>query len=314
MPEVWTVKNTLDWCQEYLQRHGDENPRLSAQWLMSHATGLSRVEIYTNYERPLSTEERDVLRNALRRRGSGEPLQYIQGSAPFRFIEVKVRPGVLIPRPETEVLVDEAMRELKSIMPDAFTHRTARDSMSVDGEEPVPAEAFEVPTFNVVDACTGSGCIACAIASEHANAQVVATDVSETAVELARENAADLGLGDRIEVRLCDLLADAEDSWADLIVSNPPYVPTAVVDSEIPAEVADFEPRLALDGGEDGLDIYRRLLDDGKRVLKPDGILACELHETCLEEAARLAEEAHYTQVRIAKDLAGRPRIIVAHA
>ncbi|ACV22445.1 Release factor glutamine methyltransferase [Slackia heliotrinireducens] len=314
MPEVWTVKNTLDWCQEYLQRHGDENPRLSAQWLMSHATGLSRVEIYTNYERPLSTEERDVLRDALRRRGSGEPLQYIQGSAPFRFIEVKVRPGVLIPRPETEVLVDEAMRELKSIMPDAFTHRTARDSMSVDGEEPVPAEAFKIPTFNVVDACTGSGCIACAIASEHANAQVVATDVSETAVELARENAADLGLGDRIEVRLCDLLADAEDSWADLIVSNPPYVPTAVVDSEIPAEVADFEPRLALDGGEDGLDIYRRLLADGKRVLKADGILACELHETCLEEAARLAEEAHYTQVRIAKDLAGRPRIIVAHA
>lgn len=321
--DIWTIQAALDWTVGYLERKGDENPRLSAQWLLSEATGLRRIELYANFEQPLSMEERDVLRAYVTRRGKGEPLQYITGEVGFRHITVQVRPGVLIPRPETEVLVSEAL----ALLP-AAPKRVAADSLRPDGDfgeqsaaqtadgdaspgEPGP-EPAEPPELLVADLCTGSGCIACSVAYEHPLAHVVATDIAPEAVALARDNVAALELSGRVDVLACDLGEGIDDALLgafDLVVSNPPYVPTAVMDG-IPREVAAFEPALALDGGTDGLDVLRRLLPFCRCALKEGGGFAFELHETCLDEAARLAGDAGFADVRIVSDLAQRPRVL----
>ncbi len=283
--DMWTVKAALDWCCGYLERKGDGHARLSAQWLLSHATGLSRIEVYTHFDQPLSPAERDILRDAVRRRGAGEPLQYITGTAPFRHLDIHVEPGVLIPRPETEMLVEVAIAALGS---------------RSDG------------AFRVADACTGSGCVACAIADEHPQCSVFATDISPDAVHIARGNVERLGLSGRIEVSQADLLEGACAPF-DLIVSNPPYIPSSVM-AQLPDEVSLHEPHLALDGGEDGLDLFRRLARQAVCLLTPCGVFACELHETCLDEAARAARGLGFDDVRIECDLAGRERILVACA
>ena len=227
-------------------------------------------------------EERDVLRAYVTRRGKGEPLQYITGEVGFRHITVKVRPGVLIPRPETEVLVSEALALLPAAPKRVAQHawpeddlppvpwpegeageqrpeRTADQGVAEDESTPAVASgepAPEPPELLVADLCTGSGCIACSVAYEHPLARVVATDIVPEAVALARDNVAALELGDRVEVLSCDLGEGVDPTLMgafDLVVSNPPYVPTAVMD-DIPREVAEFEPALALDGGADGLD------------------------------------------------------------
>ena len=313
MSDIWTIKAALDWTAGYLGRKGDENPRLSAEWLLGESCGMRRIELYANFERPLSLEERDVLRTYVTRRGQGEPLQYITGEVGFRHITVKVRPGVLIPRPETEVLVSEALallpafdrpRALDSRVAEAETTFAARDASDSrpDGERPLL----------VADVCTGSGCIACSIAYEHPLARVIATDIAPAAVSLARENAEALGLADRVRVVECDLASGVPEramGRLDLVVSNPPYVPTAVL-ADIPREVADFEPALALDGGADGLVVLRRLLPWCLRALKPQGGFAFELHEGHLDAAAALAREEGFVDVRIVRDLADRPRVL----
>lgn len=330
--DIWTIKAALDWTVGYLDRKGDENPRLSAEWLLGEACGLRRIELYANFDRPLSLEERDVLRAYVTRRGKGEPLQYITGEVAFRHITVKVRPGVLIPRPETEVLVSEALallpnaerpRALDSRVTEAeaeglMAAAAAKAEEGEDAAESVPGEApaAAVPTpaspLFVADVCTGSGCIACSIAYEHPLARVIATDIAPEAVALARENAEALGLSDRVRVVECDLAFGVPESAMgrlDLVVSNPPYVPTSVL-ADIPREVADFEPALALDGGDDGLDIVRRLLPWCARALKPCGSFAFELHEGHLDAAAALAREAGFVDVRTVRDLADRPRVL----
>lgn len=305
--DIWTIKAALDWTVGYLESKGDSNPRLSAEWLMSEATGLSRIELYVNYEKPLSMPERDVLRGYVARRATGEPLQLISGKAPFRYLTLRVAPGVLIPRPETEVLVSEALAELH--LPRVADHVQANE----EGEEIVSAQ---LPSVRVLDVCTGSGCIACAIASEYPAAQVLALDIADKAIDLAQQNVSDLSLQERVEVRKSDLLqALAENEWAsfDLVISNPPYIPTAVLEG-LDREVTEFEPRLALDGGEDGLDLVRVLLKQALAALKPGGVLALELFEGHLDQAADLAKNAGFVDVRIAKDLADRPRVLIGHA
>lgn len=320
--DVWTIKAALDWTVGYLERKGDKTPLVSAQWLLSEATGLSRIDLYVNHDKPLSMDEREVLRGYVSRRGRGEPLQYITGEVGFRHIMVKVRPGVLIPRPETEVLVSEVLAAL----PTAQRPRSAEflaemageklgviaDDESSANEGAGSASDQEPEALLVADICTGSGCIACSIAYEHPRTHVVATDIAPEALALAQENVEQLGLQDRVEVRAGDLGAAVPAELMgmfDAIASNPPYVPSAVM-AEIPQEVADYEPALALDGGEDGLDIYRRLLPWMAEALKPGGVFVIELHETCLDEAAALAREAGYVNVRIVYDLVGKPRIL----
>lgn len=303
MPDIWTIKAALDWTVGYLERKGDSQPRVSAEWLLSEACNLTRIELYTNFDKPLSMPERDILRDYVARRAAGEPLQLISGKAPFRYLSVKVAPGVLIPRPETEVLVSAAMAELN--LP-----RSA--SRVVETEEGEQVAAADLPAISVIDVCTGSGCIACSIASEYPVAQVVALDISDDAVALAQQNVNDLGLAGRVEVLKSDLFEalPSGDATYDLIISNPPYVPSAVVDT-LDREVTEFEPRLALDGGTDGLDLFRRMLPQAYDLLKANGVFAVELFEGHLEDAAELARSTGFAAVRIENDLTNRPRVLV---
>lgn len=276
--QVWTIGDTLAWCREYLAHHDDENPKRSAEWLLAAATGLTRIELYMHFDRPLSMEERDVLRETLKRRGAGEPLQYIAGEAAFRHIVVKTSRGVLIPRPETEVLVDVVLEGLA-----------------------------DVEASRVLEVGCGTGCIACSLAKE-SGAHVVTTDVSPEAVACARRNVAALGLDELVEAVECDCVAGIAGSF-DCLVSNPPYIPTAEL-AELPHEVADFESALALDGGPDGLVFFDRLVDEALPLVREGGFFACELHETCLDEAARRLREAGCADVKVTKDLVGRDRIV----
>ncbi len=319
--DIWTVKRILEWIEGYLAKRGDENPRLSAQWLVAEALDLSRMQLFMEYDRPLTPDERAVLRDWTRRRGAGEPLQYITGAVGFRHITLNVRKGVLIPRPETELLVSEALGLLPAApkpqdeLDAELIHQYEELGGVTDAED--SAALQEQPSrcgdLLVADICTGSGCIACSIAYEHPLARVIATDIAREAVDLARENVESLGLDDRVDVHACDLGAGIDANLLgrfDLVVSNPPYVPTDVL-ANIPREVADHEPSLALDGGPDGLDVFRRLLDWCSIALKPEGAFAFELHETCLGSASDEAIASGFRDVRIVDDLAGRPRVLV---
>ncbi len=293
--EVWTVRRILQWTTDYLEGKGDEHPRLSAEWLLSNATGLSRVEIYMNFDKPLTMGERDLMREGVRRRGAGEPLQYVTGEMPFRHIVLRCEKGVLIPRPETEILVDAALEGVDAALGGA------------DGGEQAMARVLEVGV--------GTGCISCSIAGEREQTIVVGTDVSAQAAALARRNAEALGLGGRVDVVECDLVAGVPNELAGtfaVLVSNPPYIPSDVVPT-LPMEVQGFEPGLALDGGPDGLDVFRRLLAEAPRLLAPAGMLCVELFEENVHDAALLVEEqGGWASVEVRDDLTHRPRVLVA--
>lgn len=286
MNEVWTPTKMLSWTAGYLERHGDEHPRLSAEWLLSSVTGLTRVELYTNYDRPLSLDELDAMRSAVRRRADGEPLQYVTGEMPFRHIVVRCEPGVLIPRPETEVLVDVVLSVLE-----------------------------DISAPRVLELGVGTGCICCSIAMECDGARVIATDISPDAVALARRNVEALHVDDRIELIECDLAAalpqELHHSF-DVIVSNPPYIPTDIID-DLPEEVVGFEPHLALDGGLDGLDVFRRIVSLAPRMLRPGGSMVVELGEyNVLDAADMLRVSGAWSTVDVRDDLTHRPRVLSA--
>jgi release factor glutamine methyltransferase len=285
---TWTVRTALDWIVGYLTRKEDEHPRLSAEWLLSDATGLSRVELYAYFDRPLDASELAHLHDGVLRRGRGEPLQYVCGEVAFRHIILRAQRGVLIPRPETEMLVEEGL--------------VAVDAALADRGE-----------CQVLDLCTGSGNIALSILSERDGVHAVATDISPLAMKLATRNASALGLEKRIELIGCDLAEGVPaDRWGtfDLVISNPPYIPTDEL-RNLPREVGDFEPVLALDGGRDGLDVFRRIVEVAPDLLRPGGMLVCELHEETLQAAARLCE-GYYEDVSVVRDLTGRERFIRA--
>ena len=293
--EPWTIKRILDWTSGYLERKGDEHPRLSAEWLLAAVTGLSRVELYVNFDRPLEPAELSAMHEAIERRAAGEPLQYVTGEMPFRHIVLRCERGVLIPRPETEILVDAALEGVDG-------------AAEKDGGVAAPVRVLEVGT--------GTGCIALSVASERPGTLVTATDLSPRAVELASRNREALGLEEAVDIVECDLASGVDPELMgtfSVLVSNPPYIPTDVLRDEVPAEVADFEPELALDGGEDGLDVFRRLLDLAPVALAPGGMLAVELFEGSLEDAAALVRARDgWASVEVREDLTHRPRVLVA--
>ena len=351
--EVWTVRRILDWTVGFLERKGDEHPRLSAEWLLSDATGLSRVELYMNFDRALVESELAVMREGVRRRGAGEPLQYVTGEMPFRHIVLRCERGVLIPRPETEVLVDAALegvdaaRRASMVFDDVRVRAQDRGSSerealerrvaelekqirSWEGELPdehladeymrARAELDAAPDaaplgVRVLDLCTGTGCIALSIASERSGTYVVATDIDPVATALAERNGASLGLADAVDVIECDLAADVPTELMgtfSVLVSNPPYIPSEVVPL-LPIEVRGFEPGLALDGGDDGLDVFRRILELAPAALAPGGMLCVELFEENVCEAANLARaQGGWARVEVREDLTHRPRVLVA--
>jgi len=241
--ETWTTLKVLDWTKEFLASRGIENARLEAEWLLCAATGLDRVGLYLNFERPLDVEELAAYRSMVARRGRREPLQHILGTQEFCGLEFEVTPDVLIPRHDTETLVNEALAR----MPDAQS---------------------------VLDIGTGSGCIAVVLSTRLHNAAVTAIDLSEAALVVARRNAERNGVA--IEFLQGSLLEPVAGRHFDLIISNPPYIPSSDIIALEP-EVRDFDPIGALDGGVDGLDVYRALIPDAAALLNNGGWLLLEV-------------------------------------
>lgn len=274
------IKKTTD----FLTGKGVENPRLNAEILVGHALGLKRMQLYLQFERTLSEAELGSIRPLVRRRGQREPLQYIVGTAEFHGLKLKVDRRSLIPRPETELLVEMAVNR-----------------------HPTPPE-------RVLDLGTGSGAIALALARAWPAAKVVAVDISAQALALARENAEATGTGANVTFVESDWFGGLPASGRfDLIVANPPYLSVREAAESSP-EVREFEPPGALASGADGLGALRTILGDAPRFLAPGGMLALEMGCSQREEIARLAAENGLAGIESAKDLAGRDRFLFARA
>ena len=283
--QTWTVLRILRWTTEFLSSKGVESARLDAEILLSDLLGFSRVDLYCNFDRPLDPGELAGYRERVKRRASREPAAYIIGTKEFYSLEFKVTPAVLIPRPETEHMVDEAVSLAKTRWPD---------------EE-----------LLLADIGAGSGAVAAALASELPAARVLAVDISDEALEVARENIDRLELADRVSLSHGDLLEPVDpDSNRHMITANLPYIPRHGFDDMMP-EVRKYEPHLALDGGEDGLDLIRRIIADAPERLRPDGLLLLEIWPTQGDEIKRLAVDAGFKSARILTDLSGKARIAV---
>ncbi|MBT1071333.1 peptide chain release factor N(5)-glutamine methyltransferase [Pelotalea chapellei] len=277
--EIWTTLKILNWTREYLSSKGVDNARLEAEWLLCAATGLDRVGLYLNFERPLNEEELSAYRAMVTRRGRREPLQHILGTQEFHGLEFEVSPDVLIPRHDTETLVTTAL----AAVPDAKT---------------------------VLDIGTGSGCIAVAVARQLPAAKVSAIDISEAALAVARRNA-DLN-GVAIEFLHGSLLAPVTGRSFDLILSNPPYIPSADIASLEP-EVRNGDPRGALDGGEDGLDIYRLLVPAAADCLASGGWLLVEVGAGQAPDVKQLFQDTNsYGETLVVSDPGGIERVVGA--
>jgi release factor glutamine methyltransferase len=269
------------------EARGFENPRLQAELLLAGVLGMRRLDLYLQHDRPVGPAELELFRAAVRRRLRHEPLQYIQGQAAFRQLELAVDARVLIPRPETEVLVDAVLR-----------WSAAR-----------PAGG------SVLDVGTGSGAIALSLAVEGRFARVVATDVSAAALEVAAANARRSGLAELVEFRTGSIFGPlAAGERFDVIVSNPPYVAERDRDA-LAAEVAQYEPAAALFGGADGLEVIAQLVEQAAAHLVPGGLLALEVGLGQSDAVMdRLSVAGSYAAVRVVPDLTGRPRIVLAEA
>ena len=404
--EIWTIKRCLEWTKEYLADRGEEHPRLSAEWLLCAATGLARIDLYMRMDEELDTPQLETMHAAVVRRAKGEPLQYITGSTQFRMIDVACAPGVLIPRPETEMLVEEVLNYLDAevLDPNAATRQraklpwndeveqarkaeaaladerataerraanlTAADEAALGGgvlgsrayaeeladreaeedaakateaeaaeasdpeldeygiaiegagQGAIPAQDAAAPApadsriARILEVGCGTGCISLSLAWERrGHVTCTATDIEPRAIDLATKNRDALGLtSGEVAFSLTNLVSSIpREEWGtfDVLVSNPPYIPTDVMRS-LPHEVKDFEPDLALEGGADGLDIFRRLLNAAPYMLRSGGLFACELYEGALDAAAELCRQAGLSDVRIVRDLTDRPRIVRA--
>jgi len=281
--ESWTILRMILWSAEYLKNKGVETGRLDAEWLLAAALGVDRLQLYLKYDRPLRFEEREAFKPLLRRRAGREPLQYIIGRTGFRELELKTDPRVLIPRPETELLVQEVL-----------------DWASAGAE-------------SVWDMGTGAGAVALSLAAEGTWTRVVATDVSPEALSVAADNAERYDLGGHVEFREGSLFEPLEEGERfDVIVSNPPYIAESEK-GELQPEVRDWEPPEALFAGEDGLDVIRQLVAGAPKHLLSGGLLALECG---LGQAEGIAADVQATgafgAVRIRADLTGRPRFVTA--
>jgi release factor glutamine methyltransferase len=275
--EIWTTLKVLDWTKEFLVSRGVENARLEAEWLLCAVTGLDRVGLYLNFEKPLNDEELAAYRVMVARRGRREPLQHILGTQEFCGLEFEVTPDVLIPRHDTETLVNEALARTPGAL-------------------------------SVLDIGAGSGCIAVALACRLPGALVTAVDISAAALVVARRNAERNGVA--IEFLQGSLLEPVAGRHFDLIISNPPYIPSRDIETLQP-EVRDFDPREALDGGLDGLGIYRRLIPEAAAFLAFGGWLLVEVGAGQADDVSRLfSSAAGYGQSITACDPSGIARVV----
>lgn len=286
----WTVQRLLEWTAPFFTRKAVDSPRLSAELLLAHVLGISRIKLYTDYQRRLSPAELSKYRELVSRAGEQEPVAYLTGRAHFFNLELDVNRDVLIPRPDTEVLVENVIRILRT------------------------QAGMETP--RVLDLCTGSGCIAAAIAANVKSATVAATEINPKSAAVARANIAKLRLADRVcclEGDLYDALVHPSDRQAyHIIVANPPYIPTDQIGA-LDRSVRDYEPIGALDGGLDGLAVHRRILDGAAERLAVGGHVLLEIAFD--QGAAALEAIARYpllVEHRLLKDYAGRDRVVAA--
>ncbi len=280
------VDAAVVWGASRLTEAGVEAPRRTALWLLEHAVGITPTAAIAYPERMLEDGERAAFVDAVERRASGVPLQHIVGEQEFHGLAFEVTPEVLIPRPETEILVDAAIARWWS------KKRDGASSGSCNW---------------IVDVGAGSGCIPVVLARECAGARVAAVDVSERALAVARRNAARHGADVRFVQS--DLLSALGGPFA-IVTANLPYIPDDEI-ATLQREVRDHDPRLALAGGPDGLDLYRRLLADAKRVLAPDGVLFCEIGIGQAEAFGRIVADVGLRLSERIDDVAGIPRVMV---
>jgi release factor glutamine methyltransferase len=285
-----TVLETLNWSTNCLKDHQIENPRLNAELLLSHSLSLNREELYIRLHSHIREEEKATLERLIKRRISGEPLQYILGHQEFWSIDFKVDPRVLIPRPETELLVEQ--------------------SLSILSETP-----FKRPLF-VLEIGTGSGAVAISLAKEVRDIFLVATDISREALMLANENAKSSGVLHQIQFvhgNLFDpfrLLREREPF--DLILSNPPYITCSEIEG-LAREVRDYEPIIALNGGEDGLTFYRNIISQAPFYLKKGGWLLLEVGQAQGEKVSELIKKrGDFLAPQRLQDLSGIERVVKA--
>ena len=277
---TWTTAAVLDWTIKRFTDAAIAGARLEAQVLIAHALGITRMQLYTGFDRPLGEAELAAARELIRRRLGGEPLAYLVGEQEFWSLPFTVDPSVLIPRQDTETVVQ--------LVVDRLDDRAA--------------------ARRGLDLCTGSGVLAVTLATELTGLTMVATDLSDAAAAIARVNAARNGVAERVEVRVGDLFAPVTGEQFDLIVANPPYIATATI-ATLDREV-QREPRRALDGGGDGLAILRRLVDGLAAALSPGGLVAIE-HGFDQGDAvvALLDATGALTPAVTVRDLARQPRV-----
>ena len=276
----------LEWTTDFFRKKGSESPRLDAEILLAHARGCQRIELYTSFDQVPEEEQRVAFRELVRRRGEGAPVAQLVGYREFYSISIRVDENVLVPRPETEHLVIEAIDQIKGRMSDR-------------------------PNPTVLDIGTGSGAIAVAIAKSLPKTQVTAIDISLTALDIAKWNVENLKLSDRVTLLQSDLYDGLEpDQTFDVICSNPPYISQSEYD-ELPTTVREFEPRGALLSGPDGTEIIARLLNDSVERLNDGGQLIIELSPMIASACKTLAEQnGGYKEIHLIKDLAGHERIL----
>jgi release factor glutamine methyltransferase len=276
------------------------SPRMNAEVLLMFVLGCGRAYLYGHPERELSGDEEARYEEALEQRARGVPAQYITGHQEFWGLDLIVSPAVLIPRPETEHLV-EAVLELCKELPHPIAPLRLRSGQA-------PAEAIRVGQPRIVDVGTGSGCVALALASELPQAEIHATEISEDALEIARANAARLQLAARVTFHRADLLEGLSGEF-DIVASNPPYVGESEYD-KVQLEVRKFEPRCAVFAGQEGMDVIRRLAPQAHAVLRAGGRLAMEIGYS--QEAAVRGVLREWAEVRAVPDLQGIPRVVLA--
>jgi release factor glutamine methyltransferase len=281
-----TVLEAIQKSTEFLAKKGVESPRLQTELLLAHLLTMPRMKLYLNFDRVLTVPETDNLRELVKRRGHREPLQHITGSTSFCGHEIGVNRHALIPRPETELLAESGWKFLATL---------------------------EAQSSTCLDFGTGTGCIAIAIAAKCPNASITSLDVSAETLALARQNAAQNQVAQRIEFLQSDgFAALARGTQFDLLISNPPYIASAEIETLDP-EVKDFDPLTALDGGADGLDFYRRLAAEAKPFLKPAGKIMLEFGDGQADEIKKIFAGEKWVVEAVLADYSQRARILIAH-
>ncbi|NIA28289.1 MAG: peptide chain release factor N(5)-glutamine methyltransferase [Actinobacteria bacterium] len=285
--QQWKLIGLLNWTADYLDQKGFENSRLEAERLLAHSLHIQRIDLYVNFERPLIPDELAQFKSLLKRRLDHEPLQYIIGETEFFSLPIKVAPGVLIPRPETEVLVENALQIIK----ENFSQ----------GKE-----------INVLDVGTGSGNIAIAIAKNAVYARLTAVDISADALKIARQNAELNNVADKINFLQHDALGDWPlhfTNYFDLILSNPPYISDAEFEN-LPQEIREFEPRQALLGGKDGVDFYNNFCQILLKLLCTEGNALFEIGETMRDVLLKNFLNCGFSNMEMIQDLSGKNRVL----